>query len=213
MYRASAGFALSWLLPPRWHSKSRGARLARSNPDSGPPARVPEAAVSNRPGRGVVPESWRTRLARWRLNWFPAYRATGARIEYIAADWREVRLRLPLTWRTRNYVGTIFGGSMSAALDPIYMVMLITLLGPAYEVWDKAATMRFLCPGRSTLRATFRIQAHELDAIRSAVAADGRHDQAFTVQLTDASGDVAASCEKLLSIRARPAPAAPPGLG
>jgi acyl-coenzyme A thioesterase PaaI-like protein len=170
---------------------------------------VAEAAGSSRPDRAGVPESWRTRLARWRLNWFPAYRATGARIEYIAADWREVRIRLPLTWRTRNYVGTIFGGSMSAALDPIYMVMLITLLGPAYEVWDKSATMRFLRPGRSTLRATFRIQAHELDAIRTAVAVDGRHDQAFTVLLMDMSGNVAASCEKLLSIRARQSRAAP----
>ncbi len=36
-----------------------------------------------------MPESWRTRLARWGLNWFPAYRATGARICYIAADWSE----------------------------------------------------------------------------------------------------------------------------
>lgn len=54
-------------------------------------------------------ESWRTRLARWGFNFFPAYASMGGRIEYIAADWREVRVRIPLTWRTRNYVGTIFG--------------------------------------------------------------------------------------------------------
>ena len=156
-----------------------------------------------------MPESWKTRLARWRLNWFPAYRATGARIEYIAADWREVRIRLPLSWRTRNYVGTIFGGSMSAALDPIYMVMLITLLGPDYVVWDKSATMRFLRPGRSTLRATFRIQDQDLDAISAAVATDGRHDHPFRVDLVDHSGTITASCEKLVSIRARPSSATP----
>jgi hypothetical protein len=33
-----------------------------------------------------MPESWRTRAARWGFNWFPAYRGTGARIEYVAAD-------------------------------------------------------------------------------------------------------------------------------
>jgi hypothetical protein len=59
-----------------------------------------------------MPESWTTRLTRWRLNWFPAYRGTGARLTYISADWSEVHIRLPLSWRTRNYVGTIFGGSM-----------------------------------------------------------------------------------------------------
>jgi hypothetical protein len=36
---------------------------------------------------------------------------------------------MPLSWRTRNYVGTIFGGSMNSAVDPIYMVILIRRLG------------------------------------------------------------------------------------
>jgi len=150
-----------------------------------------------------MPESWRTRLTRWGFNWFPAYRGTGARIDYVAADWREVHIRVPLSWRTRNYVGTIFGGSMYGAIDPIYMIMLIKLLGPGYEVWDKAATMRFRRPGRSTLRATFRVDPDELDAIRAAVARDGKHEHRFAVDLVDDAGETAASCEKLLSVRRR----------
>ena|SRR5688572_711362 len=149
----------------------------------------------------IMAESWNTRVSRWGFNWFPAYRFTGARIEYISADWREVRIRLPLTWRTRNYVGTIFGGSMYAALDPIHMVMLIKLLGPAYEVWDKAANIRFRRLGRNTLRATFRVQASDLETIRGIVAKDGKAEHRFTVDLMDAAGEVVASCEKMLSIR------------
>ncbi len=148
-------------------------------------------------------ESWETRLKRWGFNWFPVYRATGARVEYIASDWREVRIRLPLNWRTRNYVGTIFGGSMYGAVDPVYMIMLIKLLGPGYEVWDKAATLRFRKPGRSTLRATFRIGDGELEAIRAAAAKDGRAEWRFTVDLTDGRGEACFSCEKVLSIRRR----------
>jgi hypothetical protein len=83
-----------------------------------------------------MPESWQTRLARWGFNWFPAYRATGAWITYVASDWCEVRVRLPLSWRTRNYVGTLFGGSMYGAVDPVHMIMLIKALGPEYIVWD-----------------------------------------------------------------------------
>ena len=59
---------------------------------------------------------------------------TGARITYVASDFREVRVRLPLSWQTRNYVGTIFGGSMYAAVDPVYMLMLIKNLGKEYIV-------------------------------------------------------------------------------
>ena len=150
-----------------------------------------------------MPESWRSRISRWGFNWFPAYRATGARITYIASDWQEVRIRLPLSWRTRNYVGTIFGGSIYGAIDPIYMVMLIKILGPDYVVWDKAASIRFRRPGRSVLYATFRLDAAVLDSIRDAVAREGKIDWSFSVELIDAGGVVCASSEKLLSIRRR----------
>lgn len=41
----------------------------------------------------------------------------GARITLIAGDGREVRVRLPLSRRTRNHVGVIFGGSLCYAVD------------------------------------------------------------------------------------------------
>lgn len=148
-------------------------------------------------------ESLRTRLERFGFNFFPAYRGTGARIRHIAADWSEVRVALPLNWRTRNYVGSIFGGSMYGAVDPIYMVMLIKRLGPGFEVWDKAASIRFRRPGRSTLHATFRVGDALLAEIRDAVARDGRVERKLAVDLVDAAGEIHASCEKLLTIRRR----------
>jgi len=83
-----------------------------------------------REGLPIIPETWRTRLLRWGFNIFPAYWGTGGRITSIAPDWHEVRVRVPLSWRTRNYVGTIFGGSLYGAVDPIYMVMLINCSVP-----------------------------------------------------------------------------------
>jgi hypothetical protein len=159
----------------------------------------------------MAPESWPSRLMRWRFNWFPAYRATGARITYIAADWGEVRIRLPLSWRTRNYVGTIFGGSMYGAVDPIYMVMLIKGLGPGYVVWDKAATIRFRRPGRETLYATFLLPPDLLATLRAEADRTGKIEKEFVVELVSASGEVHATCQKLLSIRRRQAPGAATG--
>jgi Domain of unknown function (DUF4442) len=148
-----------------------------------------------------MPESLRTRLVRWGFNWFPAYRGTGARITYIAADFREIRIRLPLSWRTRNYVGTIFGGSMYGAVDPVYMVMLIRTLGPGYVVWDKAASIRFRRPGRTTLFARFVLDDAELDAIRDALARETAVDRTYTVELADAGGVVHAVVEKVIHVR------------
>jgi acyl-coenzyme A thioesterase PaaI-like protein len=109
------------------------------------------------PGGGaVLPDSGSAAILRARLwrrvfNLFPAFRDTGARVEYVDPKMREVRVRLPLDWRTRNLVGTIFGGSMYAAVDRFYALMLMQSLGPDYVVWDKAAAIRYRRPGRTTL--------------------------------------------------------------
>ena len=147
-------------------------------------------------------ESIRSRLARVGFNLFPAYRGTGARITYLADDWSEVEVRVPLSWRTRNYVGTIFGGSMYGAVDPVYMIMLIKRLGSGFVVWDREATIRFRRPGRSTLRARFRISDEEVAEIRSLLPAAGdRVDRRYEVELVDAGGEVHATIEKVIYVR------------
>jgi len=152
-----------------------------------------------------MPESFRSKLTRWGFNLFPAFRGTGARITYLADDWREVRIELPLSWRTRNYVGTIFGGSMYGAADPVYMLMLIKNLGPEYVVWDKAASIRFRRPGRSRLYLRFTLEAAELDAIREALAEAPSVDRVYTIDLVDADGVVHATVEKTIYIARREA--------
>ena len=145
-------------------------------------------------------ESFRTRLTRWGFNLWPCYRGTGGRVTYIAADWREVRVRLPLSWRTRNYVGTIFGGSLYGAVDPFYMTMLMRNLGPRFTVWDKAAAIRFRKPGRSPLGATFRLDEPELAEIHRLLMEQPKVDRTYTVLLVDEKGAVHAEIEKTIHI-------------
>lgn len=148
-----------------------------------------------------MPESFESRLLRWKFNLFPAYRGTGGRVTYVASDYREARVKLPLSLRTRNAVGTIFGGSMYGCLDPIYMILLMHCLGREYVVWDKAASIRFRKPGRTTLFATFRLDDAELDAIRTATATGAPVDRTYNVDLVDADGVVHASVEKVIYVR------------
>lgn len=146
-------------------------------------------------------------LWKWRFNLFPAYFGSGARVRSLSPDWREVMVEVPLSWRTRNYVGTTFGGSMYAAVDPIYMMMLIRALGPGYVVWDKAASIRFRKPGRGALTAAFRLEERELDDIRASLERQAAVDRVYQVDLVDEAGTVHATVEKTLYIRKAGAPA------
>jgi hypothetical protein len=148
-------------------------------------------------------ESWGTRLARWKFNLFPAYRGTGGRVTYIREDWSEVHVAVSLSWRTRNYVGTIYGGSLYGAVDPIYMLMLMKSLGPDYVVWDKAATIRFRRPGRSRLTATFRLGPEIVAGIRDELTRVPKLDRVFVVELVDQAGVVHAEVAKTIHVSHR----------
>jgi acyl-coenzyme A thioesterase PaaI-like protein len=149
------------------------------------------------------PAAIANKLRCWSFYLFGCYRGTGGRLKYIAEDWSEVRLEIPLSRRTRNYVGTIFGGSLYSAVDPIYMLMLIRRLGPEFLVWDKSANIQFKKPGRETLHARFLVSNDELAAVRSALESQRSIDRSYTVDLVDGSGTVCATVEKIIYIRRR----------
>jgi len=142
-----------------------------------------------------------TNLFRWYFNFFPAYRGTGGWVTYISSDWKEVRVRLPLNWMTRNYVGTIYGGSIYGAADPMYMIMLIKILGPEYIVWDKAASIQFKKPGKTTLYTTFRISDAEIERIRTMLESQASIDCHYEVNWIDQAGVVHACLEKTIYIK------------
>ncbi len=145
-------------------------------------------------------ESFATKIDRWKFNLFPAYRGSGARVLYIADDFREIRVKIPLNWRTKNYVRTIYGGSMYAGIDPIYMLMLIKNLGENYVVWDRAATIRFKRPGKETLYADFLLTQDELDEIELILQTKKSVDRIYNVELKDKNGKIHCIIEKTLYI-------------
>ncbi|HEY8559598.1 MAG TPA: DUF4442 domain-containing protein [Pyrinomonadaceae bacterium] len=147
-----------------------------------------------------MPESFASKIDRWKFNFFPAYRGTGARVTYIAGDYREMRVKIPLSWRTRNYVGTIYGGSLYGGIDPIYMLMLIKTLGENYIVWDKAARIRFKRPGKNALYADFLLTEEELNEIKTLLETHKSVDRIYNVELKDENGKVHCLVEKTLYI-------------
>ena len=155
--------------------------------------------VEERPLR----ESVKSRLIRFFCNLFPCYRRTGVQITFVAPDVSEIRIRLPLNWKTRGYNGTIFGGSMYGAIDPVYMTMISWRLGRDYLAWDKGATIDFRKPGRRTLYATFRVSPAELEAIKSDLERVEKTERVFEVVLVDDQSTVHAAFTKTVQIRKR----------
>lgn len=142
------------------------------------------------------------------FNFFPPFRGSGGRVTYISDDYREVRVKLPLNLRTRNIVGTTFGGSMYGAVDPIYMLMLMKILGDEYVVWDRSASIRFKRPGKETLFAEFHISEEETDEIIEVLETRKSTNRDYVIELRNAEGEVHAVVDKEIYVarKRRPAP-------
>lgn len=145
-------------------------------------------------------EDINSKIKRLGFNLFPAYKATGAEITFISSDFQEIHIKLGLNILTRNYVGVVFGGSIYGALDPIYMVQLINILGKNYVVWDKSANIKFIRPIKKNVYARFLITDELIENIKSEVHKNKRYDIVLNVHFQDKDGKIFAEVEKTIYI-------------
>jgi acyl-coenzyme A thioesterase PaaI-like protein len=135
------------------------------------------------------------------LNIWPPFFFSGVHVNSISSDWRHAHVELRLRPWNRNYVGTHFGGSLFSMTDPFWMIMVMRCLGSDYIVWDKAADIEFVKPGRGTVHARFEVDEQALDEIRAATAGNEKYLRWFPVDVVDAQGDVVARVRKQLHVR------------
>ncbi len=121
------------------------------------------------------------------FNWSPMYRRSTGKIIAVSDDMHQVTVKIPLSWKNKNYVGSIFGGSMLSATDPIYMIMYIQILGKDYVVWDKATTSRFKIPAREHIYIDFITTVDEINYIKKTVAEKGEIDIVKKIYIQDKS--------------------------
>ena len=138
------------------------------------------------------------------FNLWPPFLFAGVHVTHLSADWREARVELRMRPWTRNYVGTHFGGSLFSMTDPFWMIQVKECLGKDYLVWDKAAEIEFVKPGKGTVHAEFKMEDSVLDEIRAATANGDKHLRWLPVEVIDLHGDVVARVRKQIYVRRKP---------
>lgn len=128
----------------------------------------------------------RAKLFKYGFNYSPMYRRSTGRITDVSNDLLTVNIKVPLNYKNRNYVGSIFGGSMFSAVDPVPMVQLIiNLLDSEFVVWDKSAEIFFKAPAREDLYATFEYTLQELEMIRDTITKQSEMELVKVTPLTN----------------------------
>lgn len=135
------------------------------------------------------------------FNLWPPFLASGIRVTVLSQDWRHAKVELRMRPWNRNYVGTHFGGSLFAMTDPFWMILVKERLGRDHIVWDRAAEIEFVKPGRGTVTATFELDDANVDVIRARAAGGDKVLQWFETDVVDGDGDVVARVRKQIYVR------------
>jgi len=139
-------------------------------------------------------------IYKYGFNWSPMYRRTTAKIIEVSKDVHFVKIKIPLNWKNKNYAGTIFGGSLFSATDPIYMIQLINILGENYVVWDKAATINYKRPAKTTVFCGFEFSKKEIETIKKDVAEKGEITIIKTPNIVTNQGAIIAELSKTIYV-------------
>ncbi|MEO0649555.1 MAG: DUF4442 domain-containing protein [Planctomycetota bacterium] len=132
------------------------------------------------------------------MNCYPPLLFAAVRWESVADDFLEARVLVKRRLINRNLNGTIFGGALSAAADPVFAVLLWQALasrGRSVEGWTARSQVEFVRPGRSHLRLHFRVEPMELERIERDLDAEGRSELESVVEAIDREGEVCARFE------------------
>lgn len=140
-------------------------------------------------------------ISKFILNRYPPYRGAGIEVDVLDFSNYHIRSKMPLSRKNQNIVGVHFGGSLYAMVDPFYMLLLMHHLGDKYIVWDKAASIQFLSPGRTTVYADIRIDAQEIKTIQELAQNYAPVNRVYNLNIYDDNGARIAAVEKTVYIR------------
>ncbi|QDU67830.1 DUF4442 domain-containing protein [Engelhardtia mirabilis] len=140
------------------------------------------------------------------MSLYPPYLLGGVRMVAVATDLRGCRVRVRHGLLNRNLNGTVFGGTLYSAADPIYAVLFWQIFareGRAVRVWTRSASVRFRAPVTTSIEYDFHIDDDVVDRARSALDARGKFEQALHVAGVAPDGKVCVEIETVVHLAAR----------
>lgn len=135
-------------------------------------------------------ESRKSKWMRIGYNFWPCIWCSGGKVEFIAGDFQELHVSLNLNIRTRNRVGTVYGGSIYSSVDPYFMLMFMEILGKDYVVWDKGASMKFVRPLTGKAKCRFLISDELIKDVKHHIAMRGEYSFDLPLHYEDENGKV-----------------------
>ncbi|NMH89246.1 DUF4442 domain-containing protein [Flavivirga sp. Y03] len=139
-------------------------------------------------------------IYKYGFNLSPMYRRSTGKVIEVSNNLHDVKIKIPISFKNRNFVGSIFGGSLFSATDPIYMIQLMNILGDNYIVWDKEATIKYKRPAKENVYTEFSFSLEEIKNIKTQIAKKGELNVTKTTHIVNKENIVIAEVIKTIYV-------------
>lgn len=135
-----------------------------------------------------------------RLRFYPPFWLMRLKIVHLDAQWRKVRIKLPLTRIAKNPGGGMFGGFQASLADPIAALACVSAF-PGCEVWTRNLQLDFYREGRTDLELRFDFSDEKLLEIKKEMQKKGRANPVFEYGYYDQNGQMCTRITCRVAIR------------
>lgn len=115
---------------------------------------------------------------RRRFELYPPFFLMRVKVLEMSANRRRIRVKLPLTWASRNMGGSMFGGYQASLADPIAPLACAAVF-PGYAVWTRHLELDFLREGMGDLELRFDFSPEQEQTIRAQLESRARSTPLF----------------------------------
>lgn len=137
-----------------------------------------------------------------RLQFYPPFWYMGVRVLKWSPDNTSIRIRLPLTWKSKNMGESMFGGYQASLADPI-AALACSRIFTGYDVWSRKLVVDFRRPGSTDLELRFDFPAAQIHSIREQLKENGRSDPVFAYGFYLADGTQCTDVKCTVAIRTK----------
>ncbi|WDF69972.1 YiiD C-terminal domain-containing protein [Sphingobacterium oryzagri] len=126
-------------------------------------------------------------------------------IKRIHPDFRQIDIKVNKSLLNKNINGTIFGGTIFAAVDPIHTILLDQIFRregiTKMVTWLKSAKIEYLKPAAKSLHFSIRITEDDVQSALQEVKAAGKVVKTFEISIYDRTGLLCARSTNEIYIR------------
>jgi hypothetical protein len=135
------------------------------------------------------------------INYWPPYLGAGIKVESLSKDKTTITVSMQLKYFNTNYLGVHFGGSLYSMCDPFFVFLLSMHLGKNFIIWDKAASINFIKPGKGRVKVDFHIPKDEIQRIHQLAESGEKVLPEFEATIVDEENNTVARVKKTLYVK------------